>query len=171
MAASCEDLEVLELPEIPFTECIDQAVADYVRKNAYLKKLTVSCPTRLGNADAVLALALKAAMKSNYRLREVCLRDPFAHMKLRTDPWDADTRLYIDMITRLNRAGRGYLATEPMNRHLGVHVLGQVKDDLGCLFFHLQENPLLVKGTSMAAARSAAIAFEAPSRKRSASSL
>jgi hypothetical protein len=50
----------------------------------------------------------------------------------------------LDMITRLNRGGRDYLLTDPLNRRLGMRVFEKVNDDLSCLVFHLQENPFLV---------------------------
>jgi hypothetical protein len=50
----------------------------------------------------------------------------------------------VGTILRLNRAGRRYLIEEDAGSIVkGVEVLVAVRDDLGCLFYHLLENPLL----------------------------
>jgi hypothetical protein len=46
-------------------------------------------------------------------------------------------------ILRLNQAGRRYLIEDAGSIAKGVEVLDAVRDDLGCLFYHLLENPLL----------------------------
>jgi len=49
------------------------------------------------------------------------------------------------MITKLNKAGRRYLVEDAASKPRCIGVLGNrlVKDDLGCLYFHLRENPIL----------------------------
>jgi hypothetical protein len=49
----------------------------------------------------------------------------------------------LDTVLRLNRAGRRYLIQPAGSIANGVEVLVAVRDDLGCLFYHLLENPLL----------------------------
>jgi hypothetical protein len=44
---------------------------------------------------------------------------------------------------RLNQAGRRYLIEDAASIAKGVEVLIGVSDDLGCLFYHLLENPPL----------------------------
>jgi hypothetical protein len=46
-------------------------------------------------------------------------------------------------ILRLNQAGRHYLAKDASSTSGGVDVLIAVRNDLGCLFHHLLENPSL----------------------------
>jgi hypothetical protein len=46
-------------------------------------------------------------------------------------------------ILRLNEAGRRYLIDDAGSITKGVEVLIDVRDDLGCLFYHLLENPML----------------------------
>jgi hypothetical protein len=55
-----------------------------------------------------------------------------------------DTTGELGTILRLNQAGRRYLIEEDAGSIAkGVEVLVAVRDDLGCLFYHLLENPLL----------------------------
>jgi hypothetical protein len=50
----------------------------------------------------------------------------------------------LDTIFKLNRAGRRYLIQEgPESIANGIEVLVAMRDDLGCLFYHLLENPTL----------------------------
>jgi hypothetical protein len=46
-------------------------------------------------------------------------------------------------LLRLNRAGRRYLIQDASSIAQGVEVLVAVRDDIGCLFYHLLESPLL----------------------------
>jgi hypothetical protein len=46
-------------------------------------------------------------------------------------------------LLRLNQAGRRYLIKDAASIAKGVEVLIGVSDDLGCLFYHLLENPTL----------------------------
>jgi hypothetical protein len=49
----------------------------------------------------------------------------------------------VGTLLRLNQAGRGYLINDAASIAKGVEVLIGVSDDLGCLFYHLLENPTL----------------------------
>ena len=49
----------------------------------------------------------------------------------------------VKQVLRLNRAGQGYVATDPSNKRKGVAALERVNDDLNCLFIYLPENHLL----------------------------
>ncbi len=46
-------------------------------------------------------------------------------------------------LLRLNQAGRRYLIEDKASIVKGVEVLIGVSDDVGCLFYHLLENPTL----------------------------
>jgi hypothetical protein len=54
-----------------------------------------------------------------------------------------DTTGELSTILRLNKAGRRYLIEDVAPVAKGVEVLVAVRDDLGGLFYHLLENPLL----------------------------
>jgi hypothetical protein len=49
----------------------------------------------------------------------------------------------VGTLLRLNQAGRHYLIVDKASIAKGVEVLIGVSDDLGCLFYHLLENPML----------------------------
>jgi hypothetical protein len=49
----------------------------------------------------------------------------------------------VGTLLRLNQAGRRYLIRDAASIAKGVEVLIGVSDDLGCLFYHLLENPTL----------------------------
>jgi hypothetical protein len=46
-------------------------------------------------------------------------------------------------LLRLNQAGRRYLIEDAASIANGVELLMGVSDDLGCLFYHLLQNPTL----------------------------
>jgi hypothetical protein len=71
-------------------------------------------------------------LKKNYSL-EVLDDDISAH----------DETGEVCTLLRLNQAGRRYLITDAASIAKGVEVLIGVSDDLGCLFYHLLENPTL----------------------------
>jgi hypothetical protein len=54
-----------------------------------------------------------------------------------------DTTGELGTVLRLNQAGRRYLIEDVAPVAKGVEVLVAARDDLGCLFYHLLENPLL----------------------------
>lgn len=67
--------------------------------------------------------------------------------KVRVSAWIRQKENYdmINGIFRLNRAGRSYIFEDAANLSIGIQVLVTVKDNLGCLFLHLRENPLLCR--------------------------
>jgi hypothetical protein len=91
------------------------------------------------------------ALKDNITIQHVHLRDQGFIYDDEEDeeyfilPWDEDFRAAIDIITRLNRSGRGYLKQHAADQRTGLPVLEKVNDDLSCIFFHLRENPVLCK--------------------------
>jgi hypothetical protein len=147
VAATCQRLRVLELPCITLTDPLIRALAHCIRVNTQLEELKVSCRSQQSDEPTLSVHDLVSAMKSNYALKVVRFENVrnYDRPDMTDDPWDPDARHSIEMITSLNRAGRAYVLTEPMNQRLGHHVLVQVKEHLGCLFFHLLENPILAQ--------------------------
>jgi hypothetical protein len=147
-AARCHHLQVLKLPGVIYTADLDQALADCVRANALLEELSVSYEF-LQRHVAIPLPATLDAIESSYALKVVHIVH-FDRVSYRsTDPSYLRLKLCITMITQLNAAGRVYLSTDATNRQLGLNVLGQVKNDLNCIFFHLRENPILIQPAVM----------------------
>jgi hypothetical protein len=67
----------------------------------------------------------------------------YALIKLGADFIEHDETGELGSILRLNQAGRRYLIDDAGSIAKGVEVLIDVRDDLGCLFYHLLENPML----------------------------
>jgi hypothetical protein len=103
---------------------------EIVQMNAALKKLCLSPILDLfGNDDMKRVVSL---VKKNYSL--VVLDEGLA---------ERDETGELCSILRLNQAGRRYLIDDAGSIAKGVEVLTDVRDDLGCLFYHLLENPML----------------------------
>jgi hypothetical protein len=86
----------------------------------------------------------------------------------------ADNNHFLAAITRLNAAGRSYLQQDASSKSHCIDVLGEVKDHLDCIFYHLRENPILFSGgianasgcdSSVRKKRKAAIAGEKARRR------
>jgi hypothetical protein len=75
---------------------------------------------------------LVSLVKKNYSL---------AHLGYPVSEHDKTGEL--DTLLRLNQAGRRYLIEDATSIARGVEVLIDVSNDLGCLFYHLLENPTL----------------------------
>jgi hypothetical protein len=105
-------------------------------KNTTLKHLQLGDPLSEGfrfefkKKDSFAALL--AAVRGNYGLES-----------FNATVSDPDDQYLLECIQRLNKAGRRYLIEDPTSIEKGVMVLDEVKDDLDCLFLHLQENPML----------------------------
>jgi hypothetical protein len=61
------------------------------------------------------------------------------------EAWDDATTLAVWTITRMNRAGRVYVTTDPLDQRTGFQVLEQVNDSVDWLYFHLRENPFVLR--------------------------
>ena len=154
-AAECSTLQVLTLPPVSYSDRIDQAVDRCLASKA-MRRLSISNisnpkPLFREVAPKHKAPKLWEALKLNYHIQDVRLgvHDLPHHFFMSgneyyNDVWDADLLANVEMVTRLNRAGRSYMALENKDRSMGHAVLAQVNDSLDCLFFHLQENPVLV---------------------------
>ena len=67
---------------------------------------------------------------------------------------DPTTTKSLQSLLKLNKAGRGYLERDPTNAAKAVAVLGQVSDDLDCVFIHMCENPFGRRHKPLADAKS-----------------
>jgi hypothetical protein len=111
---------------------LDDAIFDCLRSDSQLEELTVS-----GNLSPRALAGLVDAINHNYTLKR---------LKLRSIPQHRSCQKAINIITRLNAAGRQYTKIDPGNKIAGVDVLISVSDTLDCLFYHLVENPSLCAG-------------------------
>jgi hypothetical protein len=113
------------------------AALESLRPSSTLKTLRLS-PVResFGNDEMNRVVSL---VKKNYFLTalDYSLTDLDVHFSRREKTGELDTLL------RLNQAGRRYLIEDATSIARGVEVLIDVRNDLGCLFYHLLENPTL----------------------------
>jgi hypothetical protein len=106
------------------------AALENVQMNTTLKKLHLSpMVDSFGNDEMKRVVSL---VKKKYVLTEL---DKVVTEKDETGE--------LHSILRLNQEGRSYLIDDAGSISKGVEVLVDVRDDLGCLFYHLLENPLL----------------------------
>jgi hypothetical protein len=104
-------------------------IKSIAKGNNTLKRLHIFC---IGNSEQLSYIQredLKSVVSSSYTLEAVYL-----------------SRCSFDTITRLNKAGRRYLAEDAASRSKCIAVLAKVKNDLDCLFYHMRENPILCTG-------------------------
>jgi hypothetical protein len=106
--------------------------------------ISMNCPELYPAPDPKLTASnLLDALKSNYlttvHLGTVSIGHPYG-----TDPWDPVSKQAIEMISRLNSAGRIYLTTDALDLRVSLQVLEKVNGYVNCLFFHLRENPSLI---------------------------
>jgi hypothetical protein len=160
-------LRILKLPRCHYTKQIDTALAELVRSNAQLEVLAVHSPRQAPADPKVCAPELLEALKDSYTIQQVdlfCLdpnapaitdrgdwTEPIASdATLREgggdDPWDPATVRAIHSISRLNAAGRAYVAHDSTNVRLFYSVLEQVTDDLHCIYFLLRGSPWCLNG-------------------------
>ena len=138
--ARCLRLRTLKLHTLNYERNIDQALADVVGPASILEEITVVVPRQYHDAR-LTSPVLVAAISSNYALKRVS----FEAANCLDDPRDADFKAETELVTRLNRSGRVYMASDAENCRTTVKVLGSVSDSLDCIFFHLRGNPLLCK--------------------------
>jgi hypothetical protein len=107
------------------------AALESIQMHTTLSKLHLSPRTvdSFGNDEMKRVVSL---VKKNYVLTE-----------LDEDVTEKEETGELCSILRLNEAGRRYLIDDAGSISKGVEVLVDVRDDLGCLFYHLLENPLL----------------------------
>jgi hypothetical protein len=123
-------LECLEIKSGGISQNTYCVALDSLKPNSTLTTL------RLSPVLALMALEetkqMVSLLKKNYSL-EVLDNDVSAH----------DKTGEVGIILRLNKMGRRYLIKDAASVAKGVEVLIGVRDDLGCLFYHLLENPTL----------------------------
>jgi hypothetical protein len=125
-------LETLELSDRHCGIAPDTYIAalESIQMHTTLKKLHLSAIVDSFGDDEMKQLV--TLVKKNYVLA-----------KLDKGLTDQDETGELGSILRLNQAGRRYLIDDAGLVARGVEVLVDVRDDLGCLFYHLLENPML----------------------------
>lgn len=119
----------------------DQSAADLIRAFDNLTKLTLfglfveTTPCHQHPCPQVIK-----AVEESYTITEADV-----NWISTEEYWGVLIEKSIHLVCVLNRAGRIYLRNDPANRSAGVNVLEKVNDNLDCLFFHLRENPSLIK--------------------------
>jgi hypothetical protein len=114
---------------------VDSALANLLRRCPRLETLTVEGIHSEGVRPSIPHAPfdyphLFKAMAASYSLHA-----------LRLDRVNNDQMKNMDTLLMLNRAGRGYVATDPSSKGKAADVLAKVSDRLDCLFIHLVENP------------------------------
>jgi hypothetical protein len=145
-ASQCPTLRHLKLSSAPCLDEIDDALVDLTQSNvSQLKTICLGFPVRTTKARVSFPRILPSCM-TNYTL--LVYLKPGVHVDYDDeDPWCDSFRQNIDMLTRLNKSGRCYLTTDAASQAAGLRVLGDVGRDLNCLYFHLQENPILCQAS------------------------
>jgi hypothetical protein len=144
--AQCRSLKMLRLScRVPFTE-LDQALAECVTsENNQLAEIRIKCEPIDASAGTTQfkSPAFLEAVKSNYTIQCIALTYYVTTAGFKIDPWEPTVKKSLEVIPKLNAAGRKYLAANSTDQIAGYQVLEQVSDDLDCLFYHTCENPLL----------------------------
>ncbi|GKY99530.1 hypothetical protein MPSEU_000907100 [Mayamaea pseudoterrestris] len=119
---TCANLVSLEVNMHSFTEEMDNALATCIRVNSSLQEISLTCVKRdPGTSTAPNAPnAMLKALAASYTLT-------YIHFQTYSDN------------------GRIYLRDKPGDKNMGYTVLEGVKDDMACLYYHLRENPSLVR--------------------------
>jgi hypothetical protein len=146
-AAQCSTLVELRLPYAQVTDELDGALASLMESSySQLQSLFMGgCLRRALDVDSRLRYwRFLEALKGNVSIQEVVLN--YRQSGFYPGPCCADLKREVAMVTRLNVAGRKYLADEPTQLK-GLDVLDKVSDDMDCLYFHLREAPSLVNCT------------------------
>jgi hypothetical protein len=122
-----------------FSELGLSAIAESLDGSLISKLQFILCdfPENKNSASEIVA-----AVKRNYVLEE------FSVLQIGREEvrfFDPNQQSVLNSILCLNKAGRRYMVEDPTSVGKGVQVLSKVRDDLDCLFLHLQENPLLCK--------------------------
>jgi hypothetical protein len=148
----CTRLKVLKLTFQSYSEAMDQLLADYIQTKSKKNRLkevivvlqTPRTTTPVTCCPAYNSPALLESIRTSFAAR------PLVRFEMSEPPspravnlWDGSTNPRIQMLLRMNRAGRVYLTTDPTHRRKGSQVLESAKDDLDGLYLHLRENPLL----------------------------
>jgi hypothetical protein len=107
-----------------------------LQTNTTLKTLRLN--PNLGSISAI------SLIKKNYGLQNLDEQKKNLFSEIIEEGLEAQDKTgEVGTILRLNQAGRRYLIADAGSIAKGVAVLVAMGDDLGCLFYHLLENPLL----------------------------
>jgi hypothetical protein len=139
------------------TSCL--AIATALRENSSLETLDISDfhdispDTYIATLESIqmhttlskLHLSPQVKSFSNDEMKRVVslVKKNYVLTKLSEDVTKHGEARELGYILRLNKAGRRYLIDDVGSIAKGVEVLVDVRDNLGCLFYHLLENPLL----------------------------
>ncbi|GKY92909.1 hypothetical protein MPSEU_000259900 [Mayamaea pseudoterrestris] len=152
-AGRCPSLKALKVCDCScLLPRLDEALAECVRASSTLDAVEVTMGEQAmnitcTNTDTYIVPftfpLLCNVVATTYTIHNIMLRAWRIPSPLEgTLAMRLDTRL-LEALTRLNRCGRHYMATDPGNKRMGVNVLSQTSDSLDCLFLHLRENPCL----------------------------
>jgi hypothetical protein len=135
-----------------YTEKIDQALAQCLLDGPGLEDIELSCTSYDNSWSMHSCPALLEDAKLCYTIQNIRLVKTPIHGELPL--WYDELTTSLEMVCRLNRAGRCYMVNDCGDRSEGHKVLGDVNDDLNCLYFHLRENPVLCERQLLAATSS-----------------
>ena len=142
----CACLQNIKIAVQEYCEDLDETLVNLVRSKSF-DEITISCLPQYDDyfeRRSVTSPLLLQTFDSNYSITNICF-DTYNLDPDETDEmlptWDATFCANIATLTRLNREGRGWLASSPSDTSCGVQVLISVSDDLDCLYFHLRECP------------------------------
>ena len=122
---------------------MDSALGECLRINKYyLKEVEIYQSAFAGLSQRQYsAPALIQALETNYNVLQIRFKPLVPSSGLQTeDPLDPNTAKSLQRLLKLINAGRGYLERDPTNAAEAVAVLGQVSDDLDCVYSHMCEN-------------------------------
>jgi hypothetical protein len=118
---------------------LDETLALRLKENSCLEEVMFEYSPNTGNTSLELPCMFQS-LRTNFTLKTVTFKQD--EMDGREDFAVCDKQL--EIVLRLNRGGRVYMATEPSNLVKALQVLGSVNDSLDSLFYHLRENPSIV---------------------------
>ncbi|GKY96379.1 hypothetical protein MPSEU_000597500 [Mayamaea pseudoterrestris] len=139
----CPNLKKLVLETRQYSDGIDIALAECVDRCPKLATIYIGFPNTLPGFPNMFSCPLPALFKSIMSNYTIQVNFGASHQP--QNGTVADSIELLQMVSSLNQAGRIYLAEDPNNQRKGFAVLGEVKDNLNSLFFHLRENPLLCR--------------------------
>jgi hypothetical protein len=133
----CLSLVRIKLMIPTYSEIFDRGLADCIRNCSGLEVIELRHGRVSFERLPFMETTLFESVKSNVMIHTLALKS------LQLKEWDVPLRPAIETVLRLNRSGRRYMIKGPSNARAAIRVLGQVSDDLDCLYFHIRENPLL----------------------------
>jgi hypothetical protein len=153
--AQCHNLKVFKLYFNALSTEVDQALAACVASvNNQLVEIHICCrplERSVGLTKVTEFPALMVALKTNYKIQRIVFTTACSLRSTQVDPWNPNLKKSIEIVPKLNSAGREYITLESADKTAGYKVLEEVNEDLDCLFYHTRENPpLCVRQTGKA---------------------